>query len=71
MMARTASLGHPNDVPYDMFKRAVMTLHQQKGRHFALDSFNHLSIGLQLLSELGELFPAHATRLADDPEFLS
>jgi len=54
-----------------MFKQAVVTLHQQKGKHFAADSFAHLSIGLQLLRELGEHFPAHATRLADDPEFLS
>ena len=71
MMRRTTSFGHPIDVPYHMFKQAVVTLHQQKGKHFAADSFAHLSIGMQLLSELGELFPAHAARLADDPEFLS
>jgi hypothetical protein len=59
------------DISYATFKQALITLHEQGKEGATEGDFQVLSRGLRLLNELAALFPAHAARLADDPEFLS
>jgi hypothetical protein len=70
-IARIAPLVPANGITYATFKQAALTLHEQ-GKEGAQDGdFWVLARGLQLLNELSVIFPTYATRLADDPEFLS
>lgn len=59
------------NVSYATFKQALLTLYEQGKEGAEEGDFQVLSRGMQLLNELGKIFPAYATRLADDPEFLS
>jgi hypothetical protein len=66
-----APLTSTADVSYATFKQALLTLHEQGKEGAAEGDFQVLTRGIQLLNELGTIFPNHAARLADDPEFLS
>jgi hypothetical protein len=58
-------------ISYTTFRQAVITLHEQGKEGAEEGDFHVLARGIQLLNELGAMFPAYAARLADDPEFLS
>jgi hypothetical protein len=66
-----AQLTRLSDVSYTTFKQAFFTLYEQGKEETIEGDFRVLARGLQLLNELGVLFPDHAARLADEPEFLS
>jgi hypothetical protein len=69
-MNRTATQ-FAQDIPYSTFKQAAYALHEQGKEGAKEGDFQVLTRGMQLLSELGVLFPSYAAQLADDPEFLS
>lgn len=58
-------------ISYNTFKQAVLTLHEQGKEGASEGDFHVLSRGIQILNEMGVLFPHHAARLADEPDFLS
>lgn len=62
---------YASTISYGTFKKAVIALHEQGKEGAEEGDFHVLNRGIQLLNELGALFPAHAARLADEPDFLS